>query len=70
MRITLQWKITAILVAVGLVPALIVGWFAYKANDDYRNKQILVVRKTAETICARVSRHTPAKTQGRRRYHV
>ena len=33
----------------------IVGWFAYKANDDYRNKQILVVRKTAETICARAA---------------
>ena len=34
MRIKLRWKITVILVAVGLVPAAIVGWFAYKANDD------------------------------------
>jgi methyl-accepting chemotaxis protein len=50
MRITLRWKITAILVLVGLVPAIIVGWFAYNANDDYRNKQTLVVSKTAEAI--------------------
>ena len=48
MRITLKWKITAILVVFGLVPAAIVAWFAYNANDDYRNKQILIVAKTAE----------------------
>ena len=41
MRITLRWKITAILVLFGLVPAAIVGWFAYYANDDYKNKQKL-----------------------------
>ena len=35
---------------VGLVPAAIVGWFAYNANDDYRKKQILIVSKTAEAI--------------------
>jgi methyl-accepting chemotaxis protein len=50
MRITLIWKITLILVLVGLVPAGIVGWFAYNANDDYKNKQVLIVIKTAEAI--------------------
>ena len=39
MRITLSWKITAILVLFGLVPASIVAWFAYNANDDFRKKQ-------------------------------
>ena len=40
---------------VGLVPAAIVGWFAYYANDDYRTKQILIVRKTAEAISFRAA---------------
>ena len=55
MRIKLRWKITVILVAVGLVPAAIVGWFAYKANDDYKNKQKLLVQKTAESISFRAA---------------
>ena len=55
MRIKLRWKITAILVLVGLVPAGIVGWFAYNANDDYRKKQMLIVSKTAEAICFRAA---------------
>jgi methyl-accepting chemotaxis protein len=55
MRITLRWKITAILVLVGLVPAAIVGWFAYYANDDYKNKQKLLVQKTAESISFRAA---------------
>ncbi len=55
MRFTLRGKITAILVLVGLVPAAIVGWFAYYANDDYRSKQILLVRMTAEAISYRVA---------------
>ena len=55
MRFTLRGKITAILVLVGLVPAAIVGWFAYYANDDYRTKQILIVRKTAEAISFRAA---------------
>jgi methyl-accepting chemotaxis protein len=55
MRITLIWKITAILVLVGLVPAAVVGVFAYYANDDYKNKQILIVRKTAEAISFRAA---------------
>ena len=66
MRITLKWKITTILVLVGLVPAAIVGWFAYNANDDYRSKQILIVRKTAEcdqlprrqSFCSRTPRRS------------
>ena len=55
MRITLRWKITAILVVFGLVPASIVAWFAYNANDDYRKKQTLIVVKTAEAISFRVA---------------
>jgi hypothetical protein len=50
MRITLKWRITAILMLVGLIPAMTVGAFAYFANDDYKNKQILIVQKTAEYI--------------------
>ncbi len=50
MRITLKWRITIVLVVVGLVPAIIVGWFAYFANDDYKNKAILIVQKTAEYV--------------------
>ncbi len=55
MRITLRWKITAILVLVGLVPAGIVGWFAYNANDDYRKKQMLIVSMAAEAISFRTA---------------
>ncbi len=50
MRITLKWRITIVLVIVGLVPAIIVGWFAYFANDDYKNKAVLIVQKTAEYV--------------------
>ena len=50
MRITLSWKITTILVLFGLVPASIIAWFAYKANDDFKDKQTLIVRQTAEAI--------------------
>ena len=63
MRITLRWKITAILVLVGLVPAAIVGWFAYNANDDYRNKQILLVAEDGRidqlSHCRRSCSKTP-----------
>jgi methyl-accepting chemotaxis protein len=55
MRIKLRWKITVILVLVGLLPAGIVGLFAYYANDDYRKKQMLIVSKTAEAICFRAA---------------
>ncbi len=39
----------------GLVPASIVAWFAYNANDDYRKKQKLIVAKTTEAISFRTS---------------
>ncbi len=55
MRITLSWKITAILVVFGLVPASIVAWFAYNSNDDYRKKQTLIVVKTTEAISFRAA---------------
>ena len=29
----------------GLVPASIVAWFAYTANDDYKEKQTLIVQQ-------------------------
>jgi methyl-accepting chemotaxis protein len=50
MRITLRWKFTAVLVLFGLVPASIVAWFAYTADDDFKGKQTLIVRQTAEAI--------------------
>ena len=55
MRITLRWKITAMLVLFGLVPASFVAWFAYNANDEYKKKQTLIVVKTAEAISFRVA---------------
>ena len=50
MRVTLSWKITTILVLFGLVPASIIAWFAYKANDDFKDKQTLIVKQTGEAI--------------------
>ena len=55
MRFTLNWKITTILVIFGVVPAAVVAWFAYNANDDYRNKLMLVIAKTADAINFRVA---------------
>ncbi len=50
MRITLRTQITTALVLFGLVPASIVAWFAYQSNDDFKEKQRLIVRQAADVI--------------------
>ncbi len=55
MRVTLSWKITTILVLFGLLPASIIAWFAYKANDDFKDKQTLIVKQTSEAISYHVA---------------
>ena len=47
MRIRLDTQITTALVLFGLVPASIVAWFAYQANDDFKDKQRLIVQQAA-----------------------
>ena len=61
MRVTLSWKITTILVLFGLVPASIIAWFAYKANDDFKDKQTLIVKQTGEAISYHVARYHAAE---------
>jgi methyl-accepting chemotaxis protein len=53
MRISLRTQITAALVLFGLVPATIVAWFAYQTQDDFKDKQKLIVRQAAEAIALR-----------------
>jgi methyl-accepting chemotaxis protein len=55
MRITLRTKMTIALVLFGLVPASIVAYFAYQSNDDYKDKQRLVVRQAAAAISSWVA---------------
>jgi methyl-accepting chemotaxis protein len=55
MRITLRTKLTTALVLFGLVPASIVAYFAYQSNDDYKEKQRLIVRQAAAAISAWVA---------------
>jgi methyl-accepting chemotaxis protein len=55
MRITLRSQVTTALVLFGLVPASIVAYFAYQSNDDFKEKQRLIVRQAAEAISVRVA---------------
>ena len=55
MRFSLRTQITTALVLFGLVPASIVAWFAYRANDDFREKQTLVIRQAAASISDHVA---------------
>ncbi len=54
MRISLRTQITAALVLFGLVPASIVAWFAYQTQDDFKDKQKLIVRQAAEAMSQRI----------------
>jgi methyl-accepting chemotaxis protein len=53
MRINLKNQITTALVLFGLVPASIVAWFAYRAQDDFKEKQKLIIQQAAEAISRR-----------------
>jgi len=55
MRITLRTQVTTALVLFGLVPAFIVAYFAYQSNDDFKDKQRLIVRQAAEVISYKVA---------------
>jgi methyl-accepting chemotaxis protein len=48
MRLTLRRQITTALVLFGLVPAAIVAAFAWLSNDDYRDKQKILLRQAAQ----------------------
>jgi len=55
MRIPLRYKITIAFVLFGLVPASIVAWFAYDANNDFRRSQTLLIKQAAVSISDRVA---------------
>ncbi len=55
MRITLRTQMTTALVLFGLVPASIVAYFAYQSNDDFKDKQRLIVRQAAEIISYKIA---------------
>jgi len=55
MRITLRTQVTTALVLFGLVPASIVAYFAYQSNDDFKDKQRLIVRQAAEAISSKIA---------------
>jgi len=54
MRISLRKQITAALVLFGLVPASIVAWFAYTTQEDFKEKQRLIVRQAADAMSRRI----------------
>jgi methyl-accepting chemotaxis protein len=50
MRLTLRKQITTALVLFGLVPSSIVAVFAFLSNDDYKEKQKILIRESAAMI--------------------
>ena len=48
MRLTLRRQITTALVLFGLVPAAIVAAFAFLSNEDFKDKQKILVRQAAQ----------------------
>jgi methyl-accepting chemotaxis protein len=52
---SLRTKITITLVLFGLIPALIVAWFAYQANNDFQGKQTLLIKEAAALISERIA---------------
>ena len=55
MRISLRLQITAALVLFGLIPASTVAWFAFRAYDDFKRSQKLLVEQAAVSICDNVA---------------
>ena len=55
MRISLRLQITAALVLFGLIPASTVAWFAFRAYDDFKRSQNLLVQQTAVSISDNVA---------------
>ncbi|MFI5458321.1 MAG: methyl-accepting chemotaxis protein [Isosphaerales bacterium] len=54
MRIPLVAQITTALVLFGVVPASIVAFYAYQANDDFKDKQKLIVQQAAASISEQI----------------
>jgi methyl-accepting chemotaxis protein len=50
MRIPLRWKITTACLLFGLIPAVIMASFAYQASDDFKEKQLLLIKQSAVSI--------------------
>ncbi len=50
MRLTLRKKLTTALVLFGVVPAACVAAFAFRAMDDYKDKQRILIRQAAASI--------------------
>jgi methyl-accepting chemotaxis protein len=55
MRISLRWQITVALVLFGLIPASTVAWFAFRAYDDFKRSQNLLVQQAAVAISMSVA---------------
>lgn len=55
MRFSLGKQVTTALVLFGVVPALIIAGFAYQANGEFRNTQLLFIRLSAESIAKDVA---------------
>ena len=61
MRLTLRRQITTALVLFGLVPAAIVAAFAWLSNDDYREKQKIILKQAAQYANALLIPHLTKK---------
>jgi methyl-accepting chemotaxis protein len=66
MRVPLRYQITIVMVLFGLVPASLIAWFAYRANDEFKEKQSTIVLQAAAYISDRFAsvmdlRPEPAK---------
>jgi methyl-accepting chemotaxis protein len=55
MRISLIRKITFALVLFGLIPASIVAWNAYLANDEFKDKQHILIKQAAASLADRIT---------------
>jgi len=56
MRLTLRRQITAALVLFGLVPAAVVAWFTFQSTEDFKAKQVVLIRQAAAVASLRVER--------------
>jgi methyl-accepting chemotaxis protein len=55
MKFPLRWKITTACLLFGLIPAAIVAAFAYKANGDFEEKQLTLIKQAAASISDHVA---------------